>query len=86
MATDEEMLEWARQRDAHERGMRAKPAVKYMADVRHPLKVRRLDERPLPWFSHRVPFEPKPETPSEAPCSKCGKMINLRHYMRHHCF
>ena len=84
-ATDREMLEWARSRDAHERSVRARRAVRYMADVRHPLKSRRLDEPPLKWWVHRVPFQPKPEIPCEAPCAKCGEIVNLRG-VRHHCF
>jgi hypothetical protein len=86
MATDEELREWARSRDAHHRSVNAKRAVRYMADVRHPLKARRLDEPPLKWWVHRVPFVPKPEVPDEAPCAKCGKVIKIRSKVRHHCF
>jgi hypothetical protein len=64
-----------------------KPKGRYMADVRHPLKPRRLDE--AKWRLNRAPrrpFEPKPEVPETAPCSKCGTIIKLSEWWGHACF
>lgn len=64
-----------------------KPKGRYMQDVRHPLKPRPLDDRPGEVAKGpRKPYEPKPEVPKEAPCSKCGKSVALDRWWYHECF
>lgn len=63
-----------------------KPKGRYMADVRHPLKPRRLDEPKWKFASPRMLHTPQREIPKEAPCSKCGKPVNLSEWWVHECF
>ena len=86
MPTDDEMLEWARQRDAHRRLCESPQRVKYMGDTRHPLRARRLDEPASGVAGPRRPFEPKPKLPVWfSPCAKCGEMVTLKMWWYHEC-
>lgn len=67
-------------------GEKEKPRGRYMADVRHPLKSRRLDDRPKLAQAPRLPFVPKAEVPREAPCAKCGKVVSIDEWWAHSCF
>jgi len=87
MATDAELRAWAQSRLDHEAFTNAKPRSRYMADVRHPLKPRPLDDRPTKVAKGpRRPFEKKPTVPKEAPCSKCGTTVSLDRWWFHACF
>lgn len=85
----DEVSDWLWQQAAHERNRAVKDrAARYMADVRHPLKARRLDERGASFgiTSHHRPFSPQAKIPSIARCSHCGQDVPTSEGYKHGCF
>lgn len=66
-------------------GEAEKPRGRYMADVRHPLKARRLDDRPSLVGGPRPAYVPQVSVPDLAPCSKCGEAVTMSKWWRHSC-
>jgi hypothetical protein len=67
----------------HDQDMRSPRRMRYMADVRHPLKPLPLDEKRSKTI-HWKPLLPKPNLPDEIECPSCHKLIGRA--ARHLCF
>lgn len=74
---DDEITSWVIRQEWHDQDHRH-PRGRYRAEVRHPLKARRLDE-PLDFQlrANRRPLAVRAERPDSAKCAKCGAFVQV---------